>query len=256
MSLFLLFAATAAVPEDLTICADRPSKANGACTVPAGHWQLEVSGPDWSRMKDGGARTDLTSFGSTFVKVGLDDASDLEAGVSPYIRLTSHADSVHDRVSGFGDLIVRYKRNLTATGAGTQVGLIPFVKIPTANHHLGNGKVEGGIIAPVSVATSAGITLTTDPEVDLLADNDGDGYHAALTNLVNVGFNPTSRLSLSAELWNDLNFDPAGTVRQWSLDGSAAYLPSKRLQIDAGANLGLNRTTPDVELYAGASVLF
>ncbi len=32
----LLLAAAAA-------CPDRPSKANGACTVPVGHWQLEVS---------------------------------------------------------------------------------------------------------------------------------------------------------------------------------------------------------------------
>jgi hypothetical protein len=35
-----------------------------------------------------------------------------------------------------------------------------------------------------------------------------------------------------------------------------AYLVSKDLQLDAGANFGLNRETPDVELYAGFSVRF
>jgi hypothetical protein len=252
----LLLAAASANSNDFTICADRPSKANGACTVPAGHWQLEVSGPDWSRMKNDGVRIDTTSVGSTLGKLGLDVASDVEIGFAPYIHVTTRVDGASDHVSGAGDLIVRYKRHFTEAGASTQVGLIPFVKIPTANHNLGNGKVEGGIIAPVSFPTKVGITVTTDPELDLLADGDGHGYHVALANLINLGVNPTSRLSLSAELWNDLNFDPGGTVRQWSIDGSAAYLLGKRIQLDAGANFGLNRPTPGVELYAGASVLF
>ena len=45
-------------------------------------------------------------------------------------------------------------------------------------------------------------------------------------------------------------------MRQASADGSVAYLLSKDVQLDAGANLGLNRNTPDVELYAGVSKRF
>jgi Putative MetA-pathway of phenol degradation len=254
VGLLLLLAANATA--DLTICADRPSKANGACTVPAGHWQLEVSGPDWARTTDRSFRTDLTSIGSAVVKLGLDPASDIEMGISPYVRLSSRGNGLHTRASGFGDVIVRYKHRLTQADAKIQIGLIPFTKIQAADHHLGNGRIEGGIIAPLSFATRSGIALTTDPEVDVLADTDGHGYHAALTNLLNVGFNPSSSISLSAELWNDVNFDPERTVRQWSIDGSAAYVPGKRIQLDAGANFGLNRATPDIELYAGASVLF
>ena len=44
--------------------------------------------------------------------------------------------------------------------------------------------------------------------------------------------------------------------RLWSADASAAYLVSDRVQIDAGANAGLNRATPDIELYGGLSILF
>ena len=233
-----MLAASAAPP--LTICADRPSKAKGSCTVPAGHWQLEVSTVDWMRG--------TTSVGQTFVKYGLSDNSDLELGVTPYQRAASR--------SGVGDTQVRYKWALTGGDAPVQAGLIPFVKVPTATHNLGNGKLEGGLIAPVSVATKAGVTVTLGPEVDIDADTEGRGYHPALTNLVNVGFNATPKLSLSAELWSSINFDPAHTVRQWSLDGCAAFLASNRVQLDAGANFGLNRVTPDVELYAGASVLF
>ena len=41
-----------------------------------------------------------------------------------------------------------------------------------------------------------------------------------------------------------------------SVDGSASYLVSNSVQLDGGANFGLNRQTPDVELYAGVSKRF
>jgi len=243
----LLLLATAASVPDLTICPDRPSKANGACTVPLGHWQLEASAVDWTHSSD----NDVTSTGQSFVKLGLSGSSDIEVGWTPYV-------SVHQpgpAASGIGDVVVRYKGRLTDPDAKFQAALIPFVKLPTADHSIGNGKVESGIAVPFSAPVGS-FTATLGPEVDLLADADGRGYHAAVTNLVNLGWSASSRFSLSAELWNNMNFDPVGTVRQWSADGSAAYLVNKRTQLDAGANFGLNKQTPDVELYAGVSVLF
>lgn len=236
-----LLAASAA--PALTICADRPSKANAACTVPAGHWQLEVSAVDWMHVSG----ANMTSIGQTFVKYGLSDSSDVELGVTPYQRVDGH--------SGLGDTLMRYKQRLTGDGAPVQAGLIPFVKLPTAKHDLGNGKIEGGVIVPVSVSTK-GVTVTLGPELDVDADADRHGYHPGVTNLVNFGVNATPKLMLSAELWNNVNFDPARTVRQWSLDGCAAFLAGNRVQLDAGGNFGLNSSTADVELYAGVSVLF
>ena len=129
------------------------------------------------------------------------------------------------------------------------------MKFPTAGHNIGNGKVEGGVAAPATL-NAGPFAFTVGPELDLLADADGHGYHAGLVNLLNVGMNLTSRLNLSAEVWNNLNFDPAGTVRQWSVDAGVAYLLNERVQLDGGANFGLNRSTPDVELYSGISLLF
>jgi len=36
----------------------------------------------------------------------------------------------------------------------------------------------------------------------------------------------------------------------------AAQSLSQRVQLDLGANFGLNRATPDADLYLGVSVLF
>jgi hypothetical protein len=45
-------------------------------------------------------------------------------------------------------------------------------------------------------------------------------------------------------------------VRQYSLDAAAAFLVSNNVQLDAGVNFGLNRNTPDVELYSGVALRF
>ena len=59
-----------------------------------------------------------------------------------------------------------------------------------------------------------------------------------------------------AELWGAWNFDPAGTVEQFSADTALAYAVTPYLQLDAGLNFGLNAVTPDVQGYLGISQKF
>lgn len=244
-----------AAPADAPICPDRPSKANGVCTVPQGKLQLETGVAGWSLTKVGGAHSEVLAIGSSFLKLGLSDHSDLQIGFTPYARVTTKAGGVSDRISGFGDVVVRYKHRLTSDGAKAQIGIIPFVKIPTAKDGIGNGKVEGGIAVPIGF-TIGKASLTFGPELDLLADADGRGRHAAIVNLVNVGLPVADRLTLALELWSNYNFDPDGTLRQASADAALAYLVSDRFQLDIGANAGLTKDTPDVEIYAGFSTYF
>ena len=96
--------------------------------------------------------------------------------------------------------------------------------------------------------------MTLGPEADLLTDSDGRGRHLAIVNLVNVAAPIAPRLSLIGEVWTNLNFDPAGTVKQASADAAVAYLASNLLQFDAGASVGLTPQTATIELYAGISV--
>jgi hypothetical protein len=251
-SILLAAAAVGAAP----ICPDRPSKADGTCTVPAGHVQLETGLVDWTHDSSSGSRSDVMSWGGTFVKYGLGDRSDIEFGFTPLVTERVRAGGERDRESGFGDAMVRLKQRLTSDGAPVQAAIIPFAKLPTARHALGNGKLEGGIAVPLSTALGKSLSLTLGPEMDLRADADRHGYHAAMSQLVNFGLAASPRLTLSAELWGQWDWDPAGTSKQVSADASAAYLVNSELQLDAGANLGLNRETPDVELYAGISRRF
>lgn len=254
--LFLPISGTAQAQETSPICTDRPTKANAVCTLPPGAFQLETSAIGWTLTEAGGSRSELLTLGSSVAKVGLSDRSDLQIGFTPFAELTGQDAGASDRVSGLGDILVRYKHRVTRGGAPVQVAVIPFVKLPTAAAGLGNDKVEAGLAVPISFALAGSVTMTLGPEVDLLADADGGGRHLALVNLVNLSFPVAPRLTLIGELWTNFNFDPGGTVEQASADAAFAYAVSDDLQLDIGANAGLTTETADLELYAGLSFRF
>jgi hypothetical protein len=240
--------------QETPICTDRPTKSNAVCTVPKGAWQVEADGVNWTRSKVAGVKADTTAVAATTLKVGLTDASDLQLTWTPYVEARTRGPGVDDKLDGVGDVWVRYKVQAYAQGKAT-VAVIPYVKVPTASRGLGNDKVEGGAAAPVSFALDSA-TLTFNPQVDLLLDSAGSGRHAGVTNTINLARPVTSKLTLVGELWTFINFDPADTVTQFSADVAATYLVTPTLQLDGGANFGLNRNTPDVQLYVGVSKRF
>jgi len=253
----LAASSSAAAADEQPICADRPSKSTGPCTVPKGQWQVETGLIDWSRDKSDGVTTDTTAWGNTAIKYGISGKADVELWLTPLETLSVHGGGVHDHQSSFGDILVRVKYTLTPDSAPVQIALDPFVKFPTANHQLGNGKVEGGLLVPVQIPIAKSpLTLSLDPELDLHADGDGSGWHLSTQQVVNLGIQASEKVSLSTEIWAMWDWDPAGTGKQRSWDFAAAYLPTKNLQLDAGANFGLNSQTPDVEVYTGVSVRF
>lgn len=259
----VLFAAMLLVPsvaraaEGEPICADRPGIATPTCTVPPGMVQVESALSDWAQDRTAGVRTDDLSVGETALKLGLTDSFHVEVDVAPYVRSRVRDGGVSETASGFGDVALAAKYRFTGDSAPVQVAVRPFVKIPTAKSSLGNGKVEGGLVLPVEYSLPGSqLSLALSPELDVNADGDGSGHHLGTAQVIGLGIPLSSRLSASAELWGYWDFDPRGTARQYAAAGSFAYLLSDDVQIDAGAIFGLNRNTPDVEIYSGIAVRF
>ena len=253
----LMVASAAKAADEEPICADRPGLATPTCTVPAGMVQFETTFVDWTRDRASGVRTTDLSIGDTAIKFGLTDRSHLELIVAPFMRSRAREGGARETASGFGDLGIAAKYRLTSDSAPVQIALWPFVKVPTAKRSLGNGKVEGGVVVPVEYdIPGSGLSLALSPQIDIIADGDGSGHHLATAQVIGLGVPLSSRLSASAELWVYWDFDPAGTVRQYAIGGSTAYLLSNDVQLDAGVNLGLNRNTPDVQLYSGIAFRF
>ncbi len=245
-------ASTAAAP----ICTDRPTKSNFACTVPKGFIQIEADGFNWLRTSSPGTRTDQLLFTNPTIKFGVTSSSDLQLNWVPFttVRSCDTAGRV-TRLSGIGDVTLRFKQRLTSADGAFQLAILPFVKLPTAKPGVGNGKVEGGVAVPINISVPGGWTFTLGPQLDLLADSGGSGRHAGVTGLINIA-KQFGKFTLYNEIWTSQNFDPAGTVGQYSYDVSLAWLPQPTLQFDIGANVGLNRNTPDLVAYFGISTRF
>jgi hypothetical protein len=253
----LCISSAAAAADEQPICAARPGKSTPACTVPVGHFQFETGLADWSLQKAGGERDTSTAIGETTFKYGLTDRSDIEVDVTPWERQTSRGPRFRHRASGFGDISVAYKQALTSNDAALQLALLPYLKVPTAKRALGNGKWEGGLLVPIGYSIGKSpLSIGLTPELDWVADADGRGHHAAMVQVISLGWQVTDAFNVSGDLWGQWDWDPAGTTRQYSADASVAYLVNKDVQVDAGANFGLNRNTPGVELYAGVSKRF
>jgi hypothetical protein len=251
-----VLAGAAAAAEPQPICADRPTKSNGPCTVDVGHFQVEADIVNASFMHEDGVSTDNWLLFNPTLKYGLTSNLDIEASIAPVdIQRIGDGEGHVSTQTGIGDLYFRLKYEVLNTPS-FQAALMPYVKAPTASHGLGNGAVEGGLLLPVNVKLSSSLSLALQPEVDSFANAAGDGHHLATSEDVNLGLSLPHNVTVFAELWGQWDFDPAGTVRQYSADIAAALGLGRDTQLDAGINFGLNRATPGFAPYIGIAHRF
>ncbi len=241
------------------LCTDRPTKSTGPCTADAGRFQLEADVFNAAFQRTGGVTTDTYLFTNPTLKLGLTNTLDVELNIAPVETVVTHSAGDRSTLTGIGDLYTRLKWNLIGEDGGdVSIGLAPYIKAPTARHGIGNGAVEEGLIVPVQIALPAGWSLTIDPEIDALKNQDGSGRHANYAGLLSFSHAVSQTLTGSAEIWGDVNDDPTGTVRQYSFDLGLAWIPAAtpNIQFDGGVNIGLNNATPGAQIYIGASRRF
>jgi hypothetical protein len=250
-------------PDDQlrSLCTDRPTKSTSPCTVDAGHWQIESDVYNFTTQTDGGVTTTTQLFTNPTLKLGLTNNLDFEVNIAPYEQVSVHdaASGVTTTTGGVGDLFLKAKLSLLGDdGGNVGFALVPYIKVPTARLGIGNGQVEGGILAPIQLSLPANWQLVIDPEVDALANSVGGGQHANVSSLLSFGYPLTKTVTVSLEVWGDSNFDPTGTVNQASFDLGAAWILAKapNFQLDGGVNFGLNRATPGAQAYIGVSRRF
>lgn len=256
----MVFMAVAALParaDDLKpICPDRPGRGTSPCTVDQGHAQAELGLFDETLQRRDGVTTDGGNAGALLAKYGVSDRLDLEAGLALYqFQRINDPVAGRSRAEGVGDLTLHAKYNPLDDGPFALV-LDPFLKLPTAGGGLGNGRVEGGMVLPLAYDLGGNWSLSATPEADVTLNTGGSGYHANLVNVVGIGRSFENGLNLGAEVWSGQDLDPAGATSQYTFDLDAAWLLDNDTQLDGGANFGLNRATPDVELYFGISRRF
>jgi hypothetical protein len=235
---------------------DRPPKANGPYTVDAGRFQYETDVAVYSEAVIGGVKTEGWTLFDPTLKVGLTSTTDFELQVTPYQSVRTSGAVGGGTISGVGDTYAKIKFNLLGDDRGDlALALMPYVKIPTARTGLGNGDVEGGLVAPVSLNAPKGFVVVVMPQFDWLKDSSGGGYHGAVDFLVNVS-HPLDKLwTLYTEMFTTQSFQMHDKP-VYTFDTGLAYLLTPTVQLDFGSNLSLNKTTPQTQVYTGVSQRF
>ncbi len=242
-----------------TFSPDRPTRSNGPLTVDAGRFQYETDLVSYTHSNVGGISTRTFVALDPTLKVGLTQRMDLELQFNGYTStrvLDPSTGAMLSQADGAGDFVIRTKINLFGNDRGAfAMALIPYVKLPTAAPTLGNNQVEGGMIAPLSIKLPAGLVLTLVPEVDVLRNANDSGKHANFVGVLDLGYAVTDHLTVFAEVYGAAGTD-AHTPPVYTADAAVAYLLTETIQLDAGVNVGLNRNTPNLQLYSGVSQRF
>lgn len=254
--------ATQAVAQDIDplreLSTDRPDKTESPYTVDTGRFQIELDLATYTIDREDGVRTETLGVAPFNIKYGLDDDTDLQVVVQPYVRQTvTEGDSgLREQIDGFGDVTLRLKRNLWGNdGGASALAVMPFVRLPTSRAGLGSSVVEFGVIVPLALSVAEGIGIGLMTELDFVEQSDGSGYAPSFVNSATIAFDLTDRLGLYTELFTERSIEDDA---RWVVTGDVGvtFALTDDIQLDAGMNVGLTDAADDLNVFVGISRRF
>jgi hypothetical protein len=191
------------------------------------------------------------------VKVGVLNNVDFQLVLEPWTwqRIEDTRTGAVEKDSGFGDIMPRVKVNLVGNDGGFfALGLIPFVKFPTAQNNLGNGAYEGGVGIPYAFNVpnwDVGFQTTVSCDHNEV----GNGYHAEIDNSISIGHAVIGPLEYHVEFFSGVstekNSEWVGTFDTWF-----TYQVNENLIFDSGVYIGVTAAADDWHPWVGMSWRF
>ncbi len=235
------------------LCPDRPGLGTPACTLDAGATMIEIGIADWTLDRNADSRIDSFAFGGALLRAGLTPSLEVQVGwtMLGHVRERDRVTGDVTRGTRTGDVTLALRQNLrNPDGSGFSAAVMPYATLPVGGEGIGAGDWGAGLVVPVSFELGS-ISLGFSPHVDAAVDGDGDGRHLAYGSVAGVGFDLSEDVSTAAELSLTRDRDPAGYATEALAGLSAGWQVGEDSQWDVGANVGLNRASPDVEFYFG-----
>ena len=254
----ILFAALAIgtpalATDERDLCPDRPGLGTPTCTVDAGKLVLELGLADWTLDRSPDGRTDSWAFGDILLRAGLTPSLEVQLGWTAlgHVRERDRMAGNTTSLTRTGDVTIALRQNLhNPDGSGVSIAVMPYATLPVGGAGVGAGDWGAGLLVPASFDLGA-VSLGVTPHIDAAVDADGEGRHLAYGSVVGLGFNMSEDVSAAAELSFTRDDDPGGGSTEALAGLSLGWQPDADSQWDVGVNAGLNRDSPDVELYAG-----
>src|SRR6266567_1297962 len=239
---------------------DGPGKTESPATVDAGHFQLEMDAVSYTSDKasSGGVtrRLEAWAIARMNFKVGLLNQLDAQLMLETYNLVFLREGKSRVTQSGFGDVTARVKYNVWGNDEGrTALAMMPYLKLPTSQDHLGNHSFEGGLIMPLEVELPLHLYLGLTTRFDTVRDQDGGGYHTEFANSIALARTLFGRLGGYVEFFSGVSTEP-GASWEGTFDAGLIYELTPNLQLDAGVNIGITRAAEDCNPFLGLTWRF
>jgi hypothetical protein len=233
---------------------DRPDKTESPYTVDAGHFQIEADLMIISSDKTATeTRTTTTSFFVPNLKVGLTNAIDLQAIVSPSVSQRIESPNGTSRTYGQGDTLIRVKFNIFGNDGGdAALGVMPFVQLPSHTNDLGSKRIEGGVIFPVAISLPANWDLGTMAQFNWAKNADDDHMHGEYIATLTVGHDIWGDIAGYLEFFSQ-HSDEKGADWVATFDTGLTYGATPNVQLDMGVNVGVTEAADDLNPFVGIS---
>jgi hypothetical protein len=235
------------------LCADRPGLNEAGCIVDVGRLQVET-GLSWSRFDDAGARADTYLIGDTNLRYGVGERTEVRLAFTAYGAVDERGAGSQ---GGFGDVTLGLRHNLVnPDGSGFSAAVQPSVTLPTGSGPFESEAWSAAVALPFGFELSPAVSFAATPQVALTPDADGAGRHLAFGSSAGLAFSLTDSVTLLTDFSLIRDEDPAGGTTEALAGAALAWQTLRDLQLDLGLAAGLNRNSPDFEIYAGAAVRF
>jgi hypothetical protein len=259
---FGLLAAMSVSPahaETREYCPDRPGLGTPACTMARGEGSIEIGLGDWTLDRDREQREDTLLVGDGLLRYGIADHAEVQVGWTAlgFVRNRDRLTGEVEHRSGTGDVTLALRRNLAnPDGSGLSIALMPFVTLPVGGEPIGAGDWSAGVLVPLSYELSDTWSIATTSEIDAAVDGDREGRHFAFNEVVGVSAKLSDTLNATAEYAVTVDRDPLDSHVEHVSSVSVGWLPAQNLQLDLGANVGLDHDADTAEVYFGLSRRF
>lgn len=217
-----------------------------------GNYQLEVNS-EFGQSDGDGLKKDTISV-ATILSYGIVDQLDVILGV-PYQQIRTEDSKSITTERGISDTSLEVKWRFFEKD-GFSFAIKPGLLLPTGDDskNLGNGRVNYTFfligtkeLEPWAFHINLGYKRHENNQ-----DEEKDIWHASLASELNL----TKKLRAVANIGTERNPDPSSTRHPAFILGGFIYSLTEKINLDFGANLGLNRADNFYSLLAGIAFKF
>lgn len=233
--------------EEITATPNRPGVADPADTTQKGILEFEFG---WERGFRSADFKSQTAFASLF-RFGLLGDLELRLGLDNYVTQRVEGGG---RQTGYGDTSLGFKYRLLKDEDWPTLAFAYEVKIPTASRKkgLGSGRVDHNLYF-LSQKEALGLDWAFTYILTLAGKERRKDFADAHIVALSFSRELYGPVGIGGEFYGGprVNRESASVARtQWSL----TYTVMPRLIFDAGVDIGLKRSDPDVTYFAGMTV--